>query len=117
MTSGLQLPREFSSAVFCTTAQPIPGTPCMHLLDDIVSAWKPSRRALIGMAPNEATVSISSPFVCLRQTSAIASIGFRTPVLVSQCTTNTGVIAGSARIAASNCSAVGGVKGGVRMTA
>ena len=69
------------------------------------------------MAPKLATASISSPLACALHTSAIASTGFSTPVLVSQCTTKTWVMAGSARIAASNCAAVGGTKGWVRMAA
>jgi energy-converting hydrogenase Eha subunit A len=69
------------------------------------------------MAPKEATESMNSPLVWRRQTSATESSGFNTPVLVSQCTIITCVIAGSATTACSNIPAVGGANGAVRITA
>ena len=89
----------------------------MHLLDDSMAASIPSAGASMGSAPKEATASTSSPLFSARHSAATSSSGFSTPVLVSQCTTITWLIAASAAIAARNCSTVGGVNGSVRRTA
>ncbi len=89
----------------------------MHLFDDTVTAWMPSASTSTGMAPNDATASTRNPRPRSRQSAATSSNGLISPVLVSQWTMKTWLIAGSASSLAAKSAAVGGVKGSVRSIA
>ena len=73
-----------------------PGTPSKHLFDEAATASNGTARASSGRAPKALIASINRRRPARATTAAISATGWRTPEVVSHCTTATWVTAGSA---------------------
>ena len=96
--------------------KPMPGEPSRHLLDEATAASKRIARASRGIAPKALMASISRARPWRAVTSATASSGLRMPEVVSQWTTATWLMAGSAASARSSASGSFGTSSGVSWT-
>ena len=91
-----ELPLDFLRVSLSQIQNPIPGDPSRHLLLDATTASNGVLDVSSGRTPNELIASISRDRRCSAVTFATVSIGFKMPDVVSQWTTATWVIAGSA---------------------
>src|SRR5262249_58215143 len=90
------LPFEAASAALAAMTKPTPGTPSMHLFDDAATASTAISRTSSGRAPKALMESISRRRPARATTLATSAIGLWTPEVVSQWTTKTWLMAGSA---------------------